>query len=102
MSPKEVRHALVYILHNRRKHAPGIRGLDDRSSAVWFTGWRTRITTPAGRAPVASPYTWLARVGWRRHGLIGLHERPRSAPTSARSIIKGKPWLSRVRPGSVA
>jgi hypothetical protein len=27
-------------------------------------------------SPVAVARTWLAAVGWRRHGLIGLNEAP--------------------------
>jgi hypothetical protein len=26
--------------------------------------------------PIAPAETWLLRVGWRRHGLIGVGERP--------------------------
>src|SRR5262249_49170356 len=46
-TPPEMRHALVYVLNNWRKHWPGARGLDARSSAAWFDGW---ANTP-GRAP---------------------------------------------------
>src|SRR5437879_742472 len=76
-TPREVRHALVYVLQNWRKHLPGVRGLDPRSSARWFTGWRSSTSVPAGWSPVAAPLTWLARAGWRRHGLVGLEEGPR-------------------------
>src|SRR5262249_52013941 len=75
-TPREVRHSLVYILQNFRKHLAGVRGLDPRSSAPWFAGWRQRITAPPGRPPVAAPRTWLACVGWRRHGLVGIDEVP--------------------------
>jgi len=37
-SPRPVRHALVYVLMNRRKHYEGERGLDPCSSALWFEG----------------------------------------------------------------
>jgi len=76
-TPREVRHALVYMLQNFRKHLNGARGLDPRSSAAWFTGWRTSILAPSGRPPVSAPRTWLAAVGWRRHGLIAVDEAPR-------------------------
>jgi len=69
-TPREVRHALVYVLQNWKKHLAGARGLDSRSSAAWFTGWRTSIVAPAGPPPVAPARTWLARIGWRRHGLV--------------------------------
>jgi hypothetical protein len=74
-TPREVRNALVYVLNNWRKHVHSAEGLDPCSSARWFRGWRNVV--PMGSAPVASPRTWLARVGWRRHGDIALHERPR-------------------------
>ena len=76
-TPREVRNALVYILQNVRKHLRGVRGLDPRSSAAWFTGWRTEVVPPPGRPPIASARTWLASVGWRRHGLVGIDEAPR-------------------------
>ena len=76
-TPREVRNALVYVLQNWRKHLTGVRGLDPRSSAAWFTGWRTSFVAPLGRPPVAPAQTWLASVGWRRHGLVGIDEAPR-------------------------
>ena len=78
-TPREVRNALVYVLNNFRKHVPGARGLDPRSSAAWFTGWRTAVPKLIGGSPVAAPRTWLAAVGWRRRGLIGVDEAPRRA-----------------------
>ena len=75
-TPKEVRHALRYVLLNARKHARRvIRSLrcDPASSGRWFDGWRRAPTVLGGvpaRRPVARARTWLLRVGWRRHGLI--------------------------------
>jgi putative transposase len=80
-TPRETRNALVYVLNNWRKHVPGARGLDSRSSAVWFEGWSKSPARIAGPSPVAMARTWLARVGWRRHGLIDVEETPRGAPT---------------------
>ncbi len=77
-SPREVRAALVYVLQNFRKHIVGARGLDARSSAAWFNGWRGPPPRPPGPPPVRTPQTWLARVGWRRHGLLDPGEGPRS------------------------
>ena len=54
-TPREVRHALTYVLENARKHRPDFRGMDPCSSAV-----------PAARGVVADARTWLLRVGWRR------------------------------------
>lgn len=90
-SPREVRHGLVYVLLNRRKHtlpdssrkSPAEEGIDPLSSGYWFDGWKTppRGTGPPGwerdeAVPVQPPQTWLARMGWRRHGLVASHERP--------------------------
>ena len=79
-TPRAVHHALVYVLMNVRKHHGGGRGLDPCSSAPWFNGWRrdVEVRCTSGRAPVARPRTWLAAVGWRRHGLLGIEERPSS------------------------
>jgi REP element-mobilizing transposase RayT len=98
-TPREVRHALVYILMNYKKHRPEAewrthasgrwhrpdsRGIDPCSSGWWFDGWRHRpaLPPPGVRSPVAAPRTWLARDGWRHYGLIGLDERPQ--PTASR------------------
>jgi REP element-mobilizing transposase RayT len=81
-TPREMRHALVYVLMNFKKHARTARPLDAMSSASWFDGWEAHPRTgdPPARqteeAPVWRPRTWLARRGWRRHGLIEANERP--------------------------
>jgi hypothetical protein len=76
-SPREVRHALVYVLNNFRKHERGARGIDPCSSARWFAGWTTPLDGALGSPPVAAPRTWLARIGWMRHGRIRIDETPR-------------------------
>jgi hypothetical protein len=76
-TPREVRNALVYVLNNFRKHVRGARGLDPCSSAPWFDGWRTAVGRVLETSRVARPHTWLARVGWRRHGLVEIDEGPR-------------------------
>lgn len=75
-TPREVRNALLYVLQNWKKHIHGACGLDPRSSAAWFAGWRTAVAS-AATAPVATARTWLARIGWRRHGLLDVREGPR-------------------------
>lgn len=79
-TPLEVRNALVYVLQNAKKHGDVARdAFDAYSSAAWFDGWT--VDPPALlaiRPPVAAPRTWLLRVGWLRHGLIGPQELPRS------------------------
>jgi REP element-mobilizing transposase RayT len=77
-SPREVRNALVYVLQNWRKHIPNARGVDGRSSAAWFDGWRAAVPRPPGPAPVAVARTWLMRVGWRRYGPVDVREAPRT------------------------
>ena len=77
-TPREVRHALVYVLQNWRKHLTDVRGLDPRSSAAWFTGWRVaRIgrlaaarTSPLRRG-AAAPLTPLTSCP-----LLLLHHHP--------------------------
>lgn len=94
-SPRAVRNALVYVLANFRKHAPGPLGpgIDAFSSAARFDGWRwhaldkplPRAGPPFHRAfaplvGLSRARTWLAAVGWRRVGLLRLDETP--APAS--------------------
>lgn len=88
-TPKEVRNAIAYVLLNARKHwrqrfgqAPPVR-IDEASSGYWFGGWKPGIQPSVLPDPpaVASPRTWLLRLGWRRHGLIDPAEVP-GAPAS--------------------
>ena len=82
-TPRAVRHALVYVLMNFRKHLAPVTGIDACSSAPWFRGWRApHAAERDGPRPVVPARTWLARVGWRRHGLIGFDERPKAAEPS--------------------
>jgi REP element-mobilizing transposase RayT len=85
-TPREVRNAFAYVLLNARHHwrkrggstARSAGVLDAASSARWFDGWAARAGPRAGppdREPEVAPaHTWLARVGWRRHGLIDPEE----------------------------
>jgi hypothetical protein len=83
--PRAVRNALVYILHNHRKHGVSLAWLDACSSARDFDGWRRDVLLDVARAgprrvdppAVAHAETWLASTGWRRAGLLGLDESPR-------------------------
>src|SRR5262245_27007204 len=79
-TPRSVRNALVYVIQNWRHHEPEAHGIDDRSSARWFMGWRGTPPTPELPPPVAAAKTWLLRVGWRRHGLIATREAPADSP----------------------
>jgi REP element-mobilizing transposase RayT len=87
-TPREVRHALAYVLLNARKHwrercgASPHERLDAASSGRWLDGWRRVPTSreppsgPPESAEVAPPRTWLLSVGWRRHGLVDPAEVP--------------------------
>jgi REP element-mobilizing transposase RayT len=87
-TPREVRHALLYVLNNARKHMaeygrpPGPLWIDPFSSATHFDGWEETLRPPAGGSapgpPGAPAETWLVRVGWRRHGLISISEVPKA------------------------
>jgi REP-associated tyrosine transposase len=83
-TPREVRHALVYVLMNWRKHVHRARGLDPCASAFWFDGWQTRAPpanqfnwNPTDEPPVVPARTWLGTTGWRRHGLVDVRECPK-------------------------
>jgi len=83
-TPREVRNGLVYVLTNWRKHLPRSTGYDPCSSAWLFDGWKVPPSQgpphwPADVVPTKAPETWLARKGWRRHGLVGPNERPTGA-----------------------
>lgn len=113
-TPREVRNALVYVLANFRKHTGRRRPavVDPFSSAAWFDGWRgwrprsgaapppaehrrTPRAPDLAAPPVSTPRTWLARDGWRRHGLIGLDEAPARASAQA---YAGPAARSKARP----
>jgi REP element-mobilizing transposase RayT len=81
-TPLEVKHALLYVLNNARRHAArGGRRLalawaDPFSSAPSFLGWSRRAPAPErgsnDRSWLSAARTWLLRLGWRRHGLLEL------------------------------
>ncbi len=95
-SPREVRAALIYVLANFRKHARRAlpAGMDPYSSGPWFDGWREWRQDSGVPPPLAepapweevertgacrswfAPRTWLARVGWKRCGLVGMGDAP--------------------------
>jgi REP element-mobilizing transposase RayT len=91
-SPRAVRHALVYVLHNAKKHGAS-SGIDPYSSAPYFCGYKEFPDTPpihvsASVVPVAlappvtppvlSARTWLLRHGWlQRHGPLSVADVPK-------------------------
>jgi hypothetical protein len=77
-TPREVRNALVYVLQNAHKHGVQLGSPDPFSSGLSFRGWKDVIVAAAGilSSPLATARTWLLAVGWRRHDLISINERP--------------------------
>ncbi len=86
-TPKQVRNAIRYVLmnvfrHRSRRpqpsHGSNPAWIDPYSSGRSFDGWleadlrRNRV---AGF--VREARSWLLRTGWKRHGLLSVHERPR-------------------------
>lgn len=73
-SPRQVRNALDYILHNGRRH--GILGLerwlDPCSSTRWSDGFRDAIPDTNWPPTLARAQTWVLTKGWRRCGLLTL------------------------------
>jgi hypothetical protein len=87
-TPRETRNALRYVLQNGKKHAAAGRevtvpqALDTFTSAPWFDGFREAFTVRNLEVvvqPITDARTWMLRIGWRRHGLIGVHELPSTA-----------------------
>ena len=87
-TPREVRNAIRYVLQNGRHHAAEGRmvhvaqAIDVYSSAPWFDGWVEEITVrnlPASARPTRAAQTWLLHTGWRRCGLLSIHELPATA-----------------------
>jgi hypothetical protein len=84
-TPRETRNALRYVLQNARKHAaegrvPAVpQPIDVYSSAPWFDGFREALqirNLDVTIRPVTDARTWMLTIGWRRHGLISVHELP--------------------------
>ena len=86
-SPRQARNALAYVLNNWRRHGEHLREpahtwrIDPYSSAIAFRGFIDRpehweLPASYERLPVCMPQTWLLRVGWARHGPIGIDELP--------------------------
>jgi REP element-mobilizing transposase RayT len=87
-SLREVRNALRYVFGNGRKHAREGRevsfsqAMDVFTSAPWFDGFREHIEVLGIEAivrPVTDAKTWMLAIGWRKLGLLSVHEVPASA-----------------------
>ncbi|MDQ3034443.1 MAG: transposase [Myxococcota bacterium] len=83
-TPRQVRHAIAYVLCNWRKHrvAPrSARAVDPCSSGALFDGWSCAVASCADVGlVVATARTWLLRIGWRRAGPIDPAHDPGRAP----------------------
>jgi hypothetical protein len=92
-SPRAVRHALVYVLANFKKHVPfATHPVDPCSSAPYFDGFREyqgrlaievlrRRRLPGGASsPTTLPRarTWLLAQSWRKRS-FSVHDRPNNA-----------------------
>jgi REP element-mobilizing transposase RayT len=86
-TPRQTRNALVYVLHNARRHGEVVATIDIYSSAWYFDGWRDndwrqRFDPPDNRdgPPVARASTWVLTTGWRTRGggCIDMAEVPRA------------------------
>ena len=80
-TPRQVRAALSYVLNNRRRHLKKLGRAQPRPTWVdpCCSGVRDgNVFRATGPPPSAAPRTWLARVGWKRHGLVRVSEVPGS------------------------
>ena len=89
-TPTEVRNAIAYVLNNARKHVRHIGRVayvDVTSSGESFDGWTEPVTMYRSIGddtepwPQVKAWTWLAREGWRRRGLISPFAVPGKKPT---------------------
>jgi len=98
-SPRQVRHALAYVLNNWRRHGEDQRRIarrwqmDPFSSGAYFDGWKERDRElfipplPDTYQPMVVWFarSWLLTSGWRRHGLISVAEVPKGRPGAPRT-----------------
>ena len=73
-TPREVYHAIRYVMENARKHRMALReGRPDMfSSGLWFAGWKDYVHDGwfGWESPVAKARSWLLSIGWKRWGLL--------------------------------
>jgi len=110
-TPRAVRHAIVYVLANHKKHRSSRAAFDPCSSAPYFDGFRElrgripieleprcvprALAPPDGEGrPAILARTWLLSVGWRKAGAISVADAPRSASIPAADAPR------RPRPGA--
>ncbi len=82
-SPRQVRHAIAYMLHNARRHRIELPiPLDYYASGPWFDGWNIELEIvghESWEVPVTAAQSWLLRRGWRKHGRLSPFETPAHA-----------------------
>ena len=76
--------ALVYVLHNAKKHLTMLNELIDEYSSIRTLGdgllEDVEPAKPMIRATVARARSWLLALGWRlRHEALSIHDRPQPA-----------------------
>ncbi len=70
-TPREVRHAIAYVLCNHARHGIGLVGLDPYASGRWFDGWREAPGVAELAPHLSRARTWLLGTGWKRWGFVG-------------------------------
>jgi putative transposase len=87
-TPRQVRHALAYVLNNWRRHGEDRRRvaqdwtIDLYASGAYFDGWKERPPPPPATDQalfVRCAKSWLLTIGWRKHGLVSFDEVPKGA-----------------------
>lgn len=77
-TPREVRHAVRYVLTNARHHGIRTAGpIDPFSSGPWFGGWPEPVQVVGGPSdrPLAEPRSWLLRSEGRNELALQLPSR---------------------------
>jgi hypothetical protein len=74
-TPRQVKNAIIYVLHNHKHHGHTTT-TDDRSSAPWFE-FSDRPAVRSDAAPVNRASLWLLTIGLRRHQ-ISIYDYPKS------------------------
>jgi len=67
------------VLANAKKHGPRRTfAIDPYSSAPEFSGFREPVPRAPPNPSTSNARTWLLVAGWKQHGLISVHERPKA------------------------
>ncbi len=83
-SPRQVHHALAYVLNNWRRHREDVGAFRARHD-VYSTGLQSNVWVDAPQLislkgiellPVSFPQTWLLEHGWKKVGALSPWARP--------------------------